>query len=224
MFKALGLSVGLAGLAGSAMAASNVQCALPVNFIDTPPPLVEKGLLIKHVEEIVIDRPLDRVMTEANDTPIERAMHATRSLPGVAGTHVLHGTWPQPGALRVACLTDGGSTEEQVLDNARAGNAHHFSYEVWNYTTPKGRPVAYAVGDFYETDLGDGRTDIRWTYGFRLRPDRFPGSFGPLGALLFRAFYLDTRYAELMRGALSVRKASAEHIAASASAAGRAGA
>ncbi|MHB8816682.1 MAG: SRPBCC family protein [Steroidobacteraceae bacterium] len=97
-----------------------------------------------------------------------------------------------------------------MLVNARQVNVHHFRYEVWHYTTPKARPVAYAVGDFLETDLGDGRTRIRWTYSFRLRPDRFPGDLGALGRLIFRKFYLDTRYARFMRAALAVRKATAE--------------
>jgi hypothetical protein len=211
MFKMVCLTMGLAGLAGSAMAASRVQCALPKDFVDTPPPAIEKPLLVTHVEQIVIGRPLDKVMTEGGtDVPIEKTLRPTRGLPGVAGTHALRGTWAQPSAQRVTCLTDGGWTEEEVLDNRRSGNAHHFSYEIWNYTTPQARPVAYAVGDFFETDLGDGRTRVRWTYAFRLRSDRFPGSWGPLGRALFSAFYLDTRYGAFMRNALATRKAGAE--------------
>lgn len=138
-------------------------------------------------------------------------MHGTATLPGVSGTHILRGTWPQPGARRLTCLTDGGTTEEAVITNVRDGNTHHFRYEVWNYTTPQARPIVYGVGDFLETDLGNGRTLIHWTYGFRLRLDEFPGYLGPLGPMLFQIFFLDTRYAELMRGALVVRKADAEH-------------
>jgi hypothetical protein len=210
MFRTLCLFVALICLADSAIAASDVQCPIPDGFIDTPPPNIEPAKLVNHVEEITIGRPLDVVMAEGNRTPLEKTMHRTSTLPGVAGTHMLRGAWPEPGALRVTCLTDGGTTEEQVIANTRSGNIHHFRYEVWNYTTPQARPVIYGVGDFLETDLGDGRTRIHWTYAFRLRPDRFPGYLGPLGRLLFRTFYLDTRYAELMRGALAVRKANAE--------------
>jgi hypothetical protein len=134
----------------------NVQ--IPGGFVDSPPPDIEPAMLVHHVEEIVIDRPLDVVMAEGNRTPIEQTMHGTSTLPGVAGTRLLRGAWPEPGALRVTCLTDGGSTEEQVIANDRSGNTHHFRYEVWNYTTPQARPIIYAVGDFLETDLGDGRT------------------------------------------------------------------
>ena len=128
----------------------------------------------------------------------------------MAGTHALQGVWAEPGAHRVTCLTDGGTTEEQVLVNVHEGNIHHFRYEVWNYTTPKARSVAYAVGDFLETDLGDGRTRIHWTYSFQLRRNEFPGYLGALGRVLFRRFYLDTRYAEFMRNALAIRKQVAE--------------
>lgn len=210
MFSLSSLSVVLICLARPAIAASEVECAIPAGFVEMPPPDIEPAILVQHVEEITINRSLDVVVTEGNRTPIEKTMHGTSTLPGVAGTHLLRGLWPEPGALRVTCLTDGGSTEEQVLANARAGNTRHFRYEVWNYTTPQARPIVYAVGDFLETDLGDGRTRIHWTYEFRLRPNEFPGYLGPLGRLLFRKFYLDTRYAELMRGALAVRKANAE--------------
>lgn len=210
MFKAILLSVALVCLSAAAMAASQERCAIPPSFVDTPSPVIEQAMLVDHFEDITINRPLDVVIAEGNRIPIEKTMHGTSTLPGIAGTQVLRGTWPEPGALRVVCLTDGGSTEEKVLVNIRSGNIHHFRYEVWNYTTPQARPVTYAVGDFLETDLGEGRTAIHWTYAFRLRPDEFPGYLGPLGRVLFRKFYLDARYAELMRGALTVRKASTE--------------
>lgn len=210
MFKVIPLPIALVCLATPAMGASDVQCAIPAGFVDRPPPAIEQLMLVDHVEEITINRPLDVVLAEGRRTPIEKTMHGTSTLPGIAGTHVLRGTWPEPGALRVVCLTDGGSTHEQVLANTREASTHHFRYEVWDYTTPQAKPVAYAVGDFLETDLGDGRTLIHWVYSFRLRSNEFPGYLGPLGRWLFRKFYLDSRYAELMRGALSVRKTSAE--------------
>jgi len=210
VFKLILPSIAIACLAAPAMAASEVQCAVPSDFVDTPPPAIEQAVLVDHVEEITINRPLEVVLAESRRTPIEKTMHGTSTLPGIAGTHVLRGAWPEPGALRVVCLTDGGSTHEQILANTRDGSTHHFRYEVWDYTTPQARPVAYAVGDFLETDLGDGRTRIHWVYSFRLRGNTFPGYLGPFGRWLFREFWLDTRYAELMRGALTVRKTSAE--------------
>ena len=209
--KILCLSVALLSVAEPGIAASDVLCPIPAGFVDTPPPTIEPAQLVRHVEETTIDRPLDTVIAAANRTPIEKTMHRTSALPGVAGTHMLRGIWPEAGALRVTCLTDGGSTEEQVITNSRNRDIHHFRYEVWGYTTPQARPIVYGVGDFLETDLGNGHTHIRWTYSFHLRSDRFPGYLGPLGRLLFRVFYLDTRFAELMRGALAVRKTAAEN-------------
>ncbi len=210
MFRTFCLCAALIGATHHAFAASELECPIPAGFVETAPPEIEIAKLVTHVEEITIDRSLDAVMAAASHTPIEKAMHKTSKLPGVAGTHLLQGTWPEAGAHRVTCLTDGGTTEEEVIANERNGNTHHFRYEVWNYTTPQARPVIYGVGDFLETDLGDGRTLIHWEYGFQLRPDQFPGEFGALGRELFRTFYLDGKYAELMRGALAVRKEEAE--------------
>ena len=197
-------------LAGGAVAAGEANCTLPGTFTHQPAPAVDSAALVSHVEEITIDRPLTAVLAGENSSSLAQTLRKTKSLPGVAGTRMLAGTWPQPGARRITCLTDGGYTEEQVLANAREGNIHHFRYEVWHYTTPKARPVDYAVGEFLETGLGDGRTRIRWTYSFRLRPDVFPGDLGAFGRLIFERFYLDTRYAQFMRAALAVRKATAE--------------
>lgn len=212
MFKVILLTVMIVGLTQPAFAVSDSPCAIPVNYTFIAPPAVEPGKLVYHTEDITIDRPLAVVLAAENRTAIEQTLRATSSLPGVAGTQILHGNWPEAGAMRLTCLTDGGSTEEQVLVNTLSEGAHHFRYEVWHYTTPKARPITYAVGDFLETNAGDGHTRIHWTYGFRLRPDRFPGYLGPLGHLLFQMFYLDTRYAKLMRGALAVRKANTESL------------
>lgn len=210
MFRKLAWYLLPALAAHNAFAASDVHCAVPPGFVEEAPPAIETGALVSHVEEIIIDRPLAAVMTGESHVALEKTLRKTSSLPGVAGTHMMAGTWGQPGARRITCLTDGGNTQELVLVNELQGNVHHFRYEVWHYTTPKARPVAYAVGDFLETDLGDGRTRIHWTYSFRLRPNVFPGDLGAFGRLIFRRFYLDTRYAQFMRGALAVRKAIAE--------------
>jgi hypothetical protein len=211
MPKTLALFVALPTLlAPPALAASQAECSAPAGFKDTPPPAIEPAELVSHVEEITIDRPLAAVLAAENKTSLERAMHGTSTLPGVVGTHVFIGRWSEPGARRVTCLSDGGTTEEQVILNDRTQTTHHFRYEVWNYTTPQAKPVDYAVGDFMETDLGDGRTRIVWTYSFRLKPGEFPGNLGPPGRALFQKIYLDNRYAQLMRGALAVRKADAE--------------
>jgi hypothetical protein len=39
------------------------------------------------------------------------------------------------------------------------------------------------VGYFVHTDLGDGRTRVRWTYFFQLNREHFPGCLGLLEIL-----------------------------------------
>jgi hypothetical protein len=118
--------------------------------------------------------------------------------------------WGEPGGRRLTCLTDGSTLEEQVLAHAQEGKTYHFRYVVWNYTTEKARPIVYGVGDFLSTDLGDGRTHVRWTYAFELNRGRFPGYLGALGRFLFRVGFLDREYADMMRNSLAATKAGAE--------------
>jgi len=92
--------------------------------------------------------------------------------------------------------------EEQVLAHTREGNTYHFRYVVWNYTTEKARPISYGVGHFVWTDLGNERTQVRWTYSFQLNRQRFPGYLGSFGDYLFRVGFLDREYAQMMRNTL----------------------
>ena len=86
--------------------------------------------------------------------------------------------------------------------STRTKSSAEFRYVVWNYTTPKARPILYGVGDFVRTDLGDGRTRVRWTYSFQLNRSRFPGFLGAFGDYLFRVNFLDREYAAMMRRTL----------------------
>ena len=61
-----------------------------------------------------------------------------------------------------------------------------FRYIVWNYQTPKARPIAYGVGEFRSVQTDDSDTRVTWTYSFQLKDDVFPGNFGGLGRFLFR--------------------------------------
>ena len=188
------------------------SCAPPPGFADTPPPEIAPAAeLVAHVEEITIDRPLDEVLASEARTSLEQAVGRTSELPGVAGTYALSELkWAEPGARRLTCLTDGSTLVEQSLEHTRVGNIYHFRYVVWNYTTPKARPIVYGVGDFLRTDLGNGRTHTRWTYAFKLNPDRFPGSLGSFGRYLFRVRFLEGEYATMMRNSLASGKARVE--------------
>jgi len=180
------------------------DCAPPKGFNDTPHPAVAPvEQLVSHTEEIIVAKPLDTVLSEAQRTSLKQAIRKGDSLPGVAGEYVLTpDAFGQVGSRRLVCLTDGTSTEEEVLLNDRSPTRAEFRYVVWNYTTEKARPILYGVGDFVRTDLGNGTTRVRWTYSFQLRRDRFPGELGGFGDWLFRVSFLDRDYAQMMRRTL----------------------
>jgi hypothetical protein len=196
----------------SAAGAAAAPCAPPSGFVDTPPPPVAATeRLVSHTEELIIERPLAAVLDALRQTELEDVIDRSSPLPGVAGTHVLtNGEFGAPGSRRIVCLTNGSTLVEQVLANDDRGVAR-FRYVVWNYTTPEARPIRYGVGHFVRTDLGNGRTHVRWTYSFELEPDEFPGYLGCFGRLLFRVGFLDRQYAEMMRGTLAGEKVRIEN-------------
>ncbi len=62
--------------------------------------------------------------------------------------------------------------------------------------------MATKRGHDVRTDLGDGRTHVRWTYSFQLNRQRFPVYLGSFGDFLFRVGFLDRDYAQMMRRTL----------------------
>ena len=143
--------------------------------------------------------------------PLEKTINKSDTPPGVSGEHMLtQGEFGSPGSRHIVCLTDGTSTEEEALERADSAISSHFRYIVWNYTTPKARPIAYGVGEFRTVQLDTGHTRITWTYSFKLKEDVFPGEFGALGRWLFRVRFLDSEYAAMMKDVLNGYKQDAE--------------
>ena len=186
-------------------------CSPPLGFVDTPHPTIAgTEELVSHTEEIIIYRPLAEVLKDL-DRPLKDTIHKTSSLPGVSGEHMLtNGTFGVPGSRRLTCLTDGSTLEEEVLQREQTRNSFRFRYVVWNYTSEAARPILYGVGDFHDSDLGDGRTRIVWTYSFMLKQERFPGDMGGFGRFLFRVGFLDRQYADMMGATLSGTKTNVE--------------
>ena len=175
-----------------------------------PPPVIDPAApMIAHTERVSVDRPTGQVYDYVVGGPLERMIPVTKSLPGVSGTTILTGgAWGAVGGRRYVHLTDNSRTTEQVLE---AVPGERFRYEVWDYSTPAAKPIAYALGDFQFEAAGVGeRTDLIWTYAFRLRPNVFPGNLGGLGRMLLRLAMVDTAYAELMRASLAAIKAEIE--------------
>lgn len=211
MSKALFAIFAVVASTGFYVSAAASTCVPPPGFLDTPHPAVEPvDRLVSHTEEIVINQPLS-VALSAADKPLQDVVRHPNSLPGVAGDYRLtEGEFGAPGSRRLVCLTDGSTLEEQVLERTRTSNSYRFRYVVWNYTTEQARPVAYGVGDFLYSGIGEGSTHVHWTYSFQLNRHRFPGYLGSFGNFLFRVGFLDRQYADLMRGTLEGFKTDAE--------------
>jgi hypothetical protein len=176
--------------------------------LPVPPEVDPAAPMIARTERIVIDCAVAAFWDWSVTSPLESILPATGALPGVVGTTPLTpGEWGVPGARRTVHLSDGSSCTEQIL---AADPPEGFRYQVWGYTTAAARPIAYAIGEFRHVARGASRTEVVWTYAFRLRGDRFPGILGPLGRWLLKVAFLDRAYAVLMRETLKGMKAGAE--------------
>ena len=191
-------------------------CAPPPGFVDTQhPDIAPDRELVAHTEEITIDRPFAAVLDVVNK-PIKNTIKKSGSLPTFSGEYALTNTgFGTAGSRRIACLSDGSSLEQEVLQRERDNTSSRFRYIVWKYTTAKARPIAYGVADFHYTDMGGGRTHIKWIYSFKLKDHEYPGSMGAFGRFLFRKYFLERDYADLMRGVLQGYKSDAEQPPAS---------
>ena len=174
-----------------------------------PPPVIDPAVpTIARTDRIVIDLPPPALAERLLSARLEDQIPKTRGLPGVVGvTQLTPGEWGGAGARRMVHLSDGASATEQILENVPG---ERFRYQVWDYTTAAARPIAYAIGEFRYLPLAGDRTEVVWTYAFRLRSDRFPGYLGPVGRWLLRVAFLDRAYAVLMRETLKAMKAYAE--------------
>jgi hypothetical protein len=187
------------------------SCAPPPGFHDGLHPVIAApDQLVSHTEEIVISRPFS-VVSDAMNKPLEKTINKSESLPGVSGDYMLtQGEFGSPGSRHIVCLTDGTTIEEEALEREDASTSSHFRYIVWNYTTPKAKPIDYGVGEFRTVQLDAGHTRITWTYSFKLKEGVFPGEFGAAGRWLFRVYFLEREYAAMMKDVLNGYKHDAE--------------
>lgn len=186
-------------------------CAPPNGFHDRPhPAIASPDNLVSHTEAIVIPQPFS-VVSDAMNKPLEKTIKKSDSLPGVSGDYMLtHGEFGSPGSRHIVCLTDGTTTEEESLEREDSPTSSHFRYVVWNYTTPKAKPIEYGVGEFSIIQLDPGHTQIHWTYSFKLKTNVFPGELGAFGRWLFRVTFLDRQYAAMMIDVLKGYKEDAQ--------------
>ena len=153
---------------GMLLAGQSLACEPPAGFVNPPrPDIAPLEELLSHTEEKDIAQPLAAV-TQAANRPLR--IDATKDLPGVTGTFRLsNGPYGSVGARRLVCKTDGSTAVEEVLLVESGAGIRRFRYVVWNYTSPKFRDVAYAVGEFVRTQPAPGKTHVNWTYRFALK-------------------------------------------------------
>lgn len=186
-----------------ASAASADTCVPPPGFVDKPyPELTSADELVTHSEEVTIERSLAMVRDMASRTPL--VINRSGGLPGVTGSHRLNPGPFQAGARRLVCLTDGGTASEEVLVWEQTPDLSRHRYVVWNYTSPAFGAISYAIGEFVHTALGPTRTQVRWTYSFKLKPSSDSQSF--------RTDFMDRHYVPYMRSSLAGKKKRAEQI------------
>jgi hypothetical protein len=179
-------------------------CTPPPGFIDSPhPPVAATEQLVAHTEEIMVAHPLVQVLETNAKVSLKDAIHKAGSLPGVTGEYPLGNIpFPTPGARRIVCLSDGSTLQEQSLQEEHTSTFSRFRYIVWNYTSPQARPIEYGVGEFRDSQIDAGHTQIVWIYSFKLKDNKFPGYLGAFGRYLFRVGFLDRDYAAMMRATL----------------------
>jgi len=133
----------------------------PPEYTGVRPNIATDGY-ITHVEEIVINLPIDQYKTWSDSAPLEDLLPGASGIPRVVRTEMIQGTWNEQGARRRVVLEDGHYTAEEVLINEEG----LFSYQVWDYTNFARFAVDYAVGEFRLKAIGDNVTHVTWTYSF----------------------------------------------------------
>lgn len=168
---------------------------LQVNFSD---PFVSRTI------QFELDIPADRVTTSIQTTQLEKFLPETEKVPGVRGTKLLIGSEFGPeGSRRLVCLTDYSYAAEEVIENI---SKREFKYKVWNYTSNVARPIEYAIGEFKATPLSPTKSQVTWTYSFKLKDYEFPGYLAAPGRFLFKKSFVDSDYADFMTNGANAMK------------------
>jgi hypothetical protein len=191
-------------LLGVLLPGQSLACEKPAGFVNPPrPELAPLEDLLSHVEEIDVARPF---AAPPLNRPLEEAIRPTKDLPGVAGTlRLSEQGYGGVGSRRLVCLTDGSTAVEEVLLTEASSDSRRFRYVVWNYTSPKFRDVAYAVGEIVNTRPAPETTHVAWTYRFALK-----SAVGAEDRLRFRQTFLEHQFAAWMRSQLESGRAASE--------------
>lgn len=181
---------------------NSTACIAPASTSQEGPPTPELAALtlLSRTERFTVPVERQAFTTWMTSAELERLLPGGGGIAAVTGTQPIGSlAFPAPGSRRTVCLADRSTALEQVLEH---DPGRRLRYIVWGYTTDAAAPIAYGVGEFVFTDAPGG-TAVEWTYAFRLKEDRFPGSLGAVGRRLFRLAFLDTRYARFMKAGVA---------------------
>lgn len=187
-------------------------CEAPIEFIaplaPVPAPMED---LLNRSESLDVDMALQTLLAVLDDMPMEQQVDPDSPLPRVIGTQTLtEGDYGVVGSRRLVCLDDGSIMLEHVLDRETTKDKHVFRYQLWNYTSQTATALDYSVGEFVYTTLSPTSTQVTWTHGFSLKENEIPGALGRVGRWLFRKNFLESEYAQLMKGTLAHMKSTLE--------------
>lgn len=93
---------------------------------------------------------------------LPKILHRWGPVPAVTGTRDVSGPWDEPGSTRTVVLGDGSTACEEVLEWERPVR---FRYRVDSFTSPLGRLVDHAIGEF----RFEPGSRFVWTYSFAPR-------------------------------------------------------
>lgn len=170
----------------------------PPAYTGTAPDITGGEYAIYETERI-FNAPLESLRAFIEDgNKIIAAMEETDNIKKPVDTVVVHGIWPEEGAVRRLEFSDGHYTLERVLEN---DHPTLFRYQVWDFTAAAGNNLDYAVGQQAWEARPDGTSKLTWTYS--LKPNAGYKRF-------FVQRFVNNDMRPLMDNALDVVKAQAD--------------
>ena len=148
--------------------------------------------------ETIVDAPLAHSFDMIVPIDLSKIFTGHMGLPAVTGQKDLVGDWDEAGQTRTVLLSDNSEAQERLLGYDRPNG---FNYQVSDFTGSLRFLAKRDEGEWWFTELGNGRTKVRWEYAF------IPASVIATPVITFVAKFLWRGY---MKKALANCKAFAE--------------
>lgn len=109
---------------------------------------------------ITIDAPIDSAFNYIVPVDLSHIFKRHKNLPAIIKTDERE-KWIKPGLTRTVYFEDGTTAREKLLTVVPQTS---FSYEIDDFTSQLRFLAKRIEGDWVFTDLGNGKTNIDWTY------------------------------------------------------------